>query len=128
LRNRDFVIESEIENNPDVAKFAGFWGTVSGAQPGEIYGPVFLPEYQIQVTDAQGRPQPLDMPQSYIVLRVLESFPERTLTLEEARDRVLPMVLYSQEIEKLREEHGVEIYEEKLPDPGGFSADDGLGL
>ena len=31
-RDPDFVAESEIENNPDLAKFSNFWSSVSGAR------------------------------------------------------------------------------------------------
>lgn len=111
------VMESEIENNPGMAKFRGFWVAASGAQPGDIIGPVYLPQYQQMTQDAQGRASVVDMPDAYLVLRVIELHPETEMTLEEAKPYLAPPILVAKQIQRLREEHGVEIYEDKLPDP-----------
>jgi hypothetical protein len=118
-----YVIESEIENNPSLARFRGFWVTASGAQPGDIIGPVYLPDYQQVAVDNQGQQRTVQMPDAYLVLKVLESRPETTMTLEEAMPQLLPPLLFDAEMLKLREEHGVEVYEDKLPDPQGSAAD-----
>ena len=70
----------------------------------------------------------MDVPPAYLVIRILESEPERILTLEEARDYVIPQILISQQMRKLREEHHVIIYDDALFDPGRFSSDDSLGF
>ncbi len=111
------VIESEIENNPNLAKFRGFWLAASGAQPGDIIGPVYLPQYQQMTQDAQGRASVVDMPDAYLVFKVLELHPETEMTLDEAKPMLAPPILIAKQIQRLREEHGVEIYEDKLPDP-----------
>ncbi len=121
-RNPSFVADSMIENNPKLARFRNFWFTAAGAQPGDILGPVYLPEFQQQSVDAQGKPVMRTVPESYMVLRVTEHENQRTLTLEEARPRLLPPLLYNAEMEKLRAEHGVEIYEDKLPNPSGYTS------
>lgn len=123
-KNPNFVIESEIENNPSLARFRSFWEAASGSQPGATIGPIFLPEYQVTGTNAQGQPQPIIMPEAYLVLRVLETRPERQLTLEEAKPVLAPQILYAQEIKALREQHGVEVYEDKLPDSRAFGQKD----
>jgi hypothetical protein len=114
------VMESEIENNPELVRFKGFWSAASGAQPGEIIGPVYLPDYQQIAQDAQGRSTTIAMPSAYIIFKVLEQRPESTLTLEEATPMLAPPILVARKMAQLREEHGVEIYEDKLPDPMQF--------
>jgi hypothetical protein len=60
------------------------------------------------------------MPSAYIIFKVLEQRPESTLTLEEATPMLAPPILVARKMAQLREEHGVEIYEDKLPDPMQF--------
>lgn len=118
VENPNFAIESEIENNPDLERFRGFWETASGAEEGDILGPLYLPEYQ-QVNPQTG--EAVVMPASWLVLQVLEHEPERTLTLEEAYQQIAPTLLVAEMMKQLREERGVEIYEDKLPDPSRVS-------
>lgn len=113
------VMESEIENNPALARFKGFWLEASGAKPADIIGPVYLPEYQQLMQDAQGRTAQMTMPDAYLVLKVLESRPATELTFEEAKPLLAPSLLIGAKMRQLREEHGVEIYEDKLPSPTG---------
>ncbi len=115
-RNPQFVMESEIENNPELGRFRGFWVSASGAEAGAMIGPVYMPEYQMMV-EAQGKTATVVMPECYMLLTVLEHTPERPLTLEEAKPRLVGPVAVTKIARKLREEHGVEIYEDKLPDP-----------
>lgn len=124
-RNSAYVIESEIENNPLLEKFRGFWLNASECQKGDIIGPVYLPQYQIMAMDAQGRPSVQNMPDAYLVLQVLEHKPETILTLDESKRLLLPHILVSRFMEKLRSDHGVEVYENKLPDPAIFSKEFG---
>ena len=114
--NPQFVMESEIENNPDLARFKGFWMSASGSAVGEIIGPVYLPEYQM-MAEAQGQTRSITMPEAYLVLKVLERRDETTLSLEEAKPRLVAPIAIGQMMRILRQEHGVEIYEDKLPDP-----------
>ena len=114
------VIESEIENNPELPRFRGFWAEASGAKVGAIIGPVYLPQYQQVAQDNQGRQRTVNMPDAYIVLKVLERTGESEMSLEEAKPMLLPAVLVAQKMKQLRAQHGVEIYEDKLPDPGRY--------
>ena len=121
-RNPNFVLSSEIENNPGLAKFQQFWLNASGAKKGDIIGPVFLPEYQIMSNpNAQGKAAVRDMPAAYLVLQVLDQRPETTFTIEEAKPKLAPFIFISKMTAQLRQEEGVEIYEDKLPDPAMFS-------
>ena len=114
-RDPGLVVESEIENNPGLERFVGFWQTASGARVGQILGPIYMPAYQQVSLDEQGREKPMEMPDSYMVLRVLETRPSTLMTLEEATPVLAPGVVVADQMEKLREEHGVQIFEENLP-------------
>lgn len=114
------VIQSEIENNPELTRFRGFWSTAAGAEKGDLIGPVYLPEYQQMVQDQQGRTAAMNQPAAYVVLKVLEHTPERQLTLEEAKPLLAPPLLVAEQMKRLRKQHNVEIYEDKLPDPAQF--------
>jgi hypothetical protein len=122
-RNANLVIESEIENNPARDRFRGFWTAASGAAEGAIIGPVYLPEYRQVTQDAQGRTKEVTMPDAWLVLKVLERKPESTLSMEEAKPLILPGLIISEKIQQLRAGHGVEIYEEKLPNPIQYDED-----
>ena len=117
-----WVIESEIENNPTLTRFRGFWVAASGAEAGDILGPVYLPSYQQVAQDTQGRMVSVPMPDAYLVLKVLEHHPESALTIDEARPMLAAPLLVAQGMKRLRAQHGVEIYEDKLPDPLAYSA------
>lgn len=121
-RNPEFVIKSEIENNPNLERFRGFWLDASESKKGDIIGPIYLPEYQAMGNpDAQGRASVRNMPAAYLVLQVINHRPETAMTLQEAKPSLAPSILIAKEMQKLREENGVEIYENKLPNPAMFS-------
>lgn len=44
------------------------------------------------------------------------------MTLDEARLLIAPTILIAQEMRQLREQHGVEIYEDNLPNPAQFGS------
>lgn len=119
-KNRAFVIESEIENNPSLERFQSFWLEASGAEPGTIIGPIYLPAYQQMAQNPQGKSEPRNMPDSYMVLKVLQHEPARPLTLEEAKPLLAGPVIVGEMMKKLRADHGVEVFEENLPDPQRF--------
>ncbi|HNY85095.1 MAG TPA: hypothetical protein PKN23_01265 [Candidatus Hydrogenedentes bacterium] len=116
--NIEYVIESGIQNNPALDRFRGFWEVASGAAVDTIIGPVYLPAYRQVATDAQGRARALNMPDAYLVLRVLECKPARKLTLEEAKPALAAPLIVGKMMQLLRDENGVEIYQENLPDVG----------
>jgi hypothetical protein len=114
-RDANFVVESEIENNPALQRFQGFWQTASGAQVGQVLGPVYMPTYQQISVNEQGQQTPVQMPDSYMVLRVLETRPSAPMTLEQATPMLAPTLVVAEQMERLRQEHGVEVFEENLP-------------
>jgi len=111
------VIESEIENNPASARFRGFWSVAENAEVGTILGPVYLPEFQRVVRSDTGAMDTQIMPDSYVVLKVLEHHPERTPTIDEVKHLLAPPILIAKKMEELRKLHNVEIYEDKIPEP-----------
>jgi len=111
------VVESEIENNPSLERFRGFWLNATECKPGDIIGPIYMPEYQAMGKDPQGRPAVVPMKDGYMVLKVLDHRPEATLSLEEAKMQLAPTILIAKFMKQLREKNGVEVYEDKLPDP-----------
>ncbi len=114
-----YIIQSDIQNNPALDKFRGFWSAASGTEKGAILGPVYLPSYQQIIEDKDGRKTAVNMPDAYLIFRVLEHRPERVLSLEEAQMHVAAPLLKAKMMHLLREENGVEVYEDKLPEPGG---------
>jgi hypothetical protein len=116
----EYVIQSDIENNPALTRFRGFWSAASGAQTGDVVGPVYLPAYQQVVEMSDGAPRVTDMPEAYLVFKVLEHTPESVLGLEEARPQIVLPLITAKMMHALREEKGVEVYEDKLPDPSHF--------
>ena len=122
-RDSRFGIDSEIENNPALKRFQLFWEQVSGAGKGDILGPVYMPEYARARRDAGGKITQQIMPASYLVFKVTEHHPSRTLTFEEAKPAIMGPIAFAEMMEKLRDEHGVKIFENKLPDVRGGSRD-----
>lgn len=114
----EYVIESGIQNNPALERFRGFWEVASGAAVDSIIGPVYLPAYRQVATDAQGRARAINMPDAYLVLKVLECTPARKLTLEEAKPTLAAPLIIGKMMQMLRDENGVEIYQDSLPDVG----------
>lgn len=117
---KQYVFQSEIMNNPTLARFRGFWTAASGAETGDIVGPVYLPAYQQIAQDRTGRTQAVEMPAAYLIFKVLDHTPEGVLEYEKARPLVARPLLLAKMLHLLREERGVEIYEDKLPDPSHF--------
>lgn len=115
-----YIIQSDIQNNPALDKFRGFWSAASGATEGAIIGPVYLPSYQQIIEDKEGRKRAVNMPDAYLIFRVLEHRPERVLSLEEAQMHVAAPLLKAKMMHLLRDENEVEVYEDQLPEPGGL--------
>jgi len=121
LKDKGYILDSDIENNPKSSKFTGFWMHTSGCQPGDIIGPVFLPAYELTRRAEDGRLVAMTMPNAYLVFKVLEHAPERTLTLEEAKPALASPLFIAKMMQRLRDENGLEIYYEKLPDPSMYA-------
>jgi len=122
VSGREYVFESGIMNNPELERFRGFWSAASGANAGDVIGPVYLPAYRQVTQGGTGRAQSVEMPDAYIVLKVLEHKPAGILEYETAKPLVARPLLVSKMMHLLREENGVEVYEDKLPDPSQFSS------
>ncbi len=115
-----FPMNSEIENNPSVERFKGFWQQATGAKPGDVVGPVYVTGMQAIATDASGKQVSHTLPESYLVAIIVESYPERDKTLEEAQRDLLPDIVLPKVMKRLYEEKRVEFYENKLPDPAFY--------
>lgn len=113
-RNPEFVFASRFENNPSSASFQTFWSTASGAEVGQIIGPVFIPAYSL--VNSEGKS--VEMPDAYLVLRVEEHEPMKPLAFEDALPYLAQIISVRKAAELLREQHGVEFYYEDLWDPG----------
>ena len=123
-----FVMQSTIDNNPGIIRFKSFWGRMSGAETGEIHGPVYLPPSQIDQQGPDGQTMSQVVPAHWLVLQVTNHTPEATLTFEEAAPELMPPLLVAEMMVRLWKEHGVEIYEDKLPDPAGFKGEYGESI
>ncbi len=60
------------------------------------------------------------MPAAFLVLEVIAHEPERQKTLEEATNELATAILRHKVMERLRAEHGVQVYPENLPNPAGY--------
>lgn len=119
-RDPSRILRSGFENNPASDKFRTFWSQVSGCKAGDILGPVYLPYHELVRPAEDGTSEVIPMPGAHFVFQVIEHRPESEKTLEEAKPELAPPILYRKMVERLRTEHGVEIYEDKLPDPAGY--------
>lgn len=118
-----YGVESDIENNPSLERFRLFWEQASGSQVGDIVGPVYMPEYARGRQDQSGQVVQEIVPASFLVFKVLEHRPARALSFEEATPYLSGPIAYAEMMERLREEHGVEIYKDKLPETDGGNQD-----
>ena len=115
------VLETRIVNDPQLGmKFRTFWEKASGAEPGSVVGPIFIREWVKQELDIQGKIVRQPLPDAFFVCSLVDRKPETPKTLEEAKPDLQPGLLYAKMMARLREQHGVEVYEDKLPDPGMY--------
>lgn len=114
------VIKSSMENNPGVEKYFQFWEQVTGCQPGQIFGPILMPEREQSVTMQNGQQAVQKIPPMFLVLKIVSQTDARPLSLNEARSFIATSLLKSRVMRMLRDEHGVEIFADKLPRPEGF--------
>jgi hypothetical protein len=118
-----YGIESVIENNPSLERFKGFWQEASGAAAGDVLGPTYMPDYGRVSKDASGQAVQETVPECWIVFKVLEAKPAAILPFEEVRGYVSAPVAFTEMLNKLREEKGVKIFEDKIPEPRGGNKD-----
>lgn len=111
---------SGLQNDPNIERFKSFWATAHGAQKGQIIGPVLLPAHDEYVADPQtGQPVKRTRPAAQVLIEILNSEPQRLKTLEEAVNEVATTLATQKVIAQLRAERGVEVYPEKMENPGG---------
>ncbi len=122
-RDIRFGIESVIENNPSLERFKGFWQEASGAAVGDVLGPTYMPDYGRVGKDANGQAVQETVPECWIVFKVLEAKPAEILPFEQARPYVSGPVAFVAMMDKLWEEKGAEIFEDKIPEPRGGDKD-----
>lgn len=121
-RNSGFGLpRSALQNDPNVERFKSFWATAHGAQKGQIIGPVLLPAHDEYVADPQtGEPVKRTRPAAQVLIEILNSEPQRLKTLEEAVNEVLNELATQKVFAQLRAERGIEIYPDKMENPGGI--------
>jgi hypothetical protein len=105
--------------NAGQPKFQSFWEQASGAQQGKILGPLIVEDWEMVVPAANGQTQRMPLT-GYLVAEVLDRVAPEQMTLEEAKQQLAPELYYVKYLKQLREEAGVDIDEEKLPEPGLF--------
>jgi hypothetical protein len=69
---------------------------------------------------ADGEMEVREMPAAYVVVQVLERRPPSVMSFEEAANGLAAEIADRKALAKLREEHGVAVYEDKMPDPAGY--------
>jgi hypothetical protein len=116
-------LESGIENNPALPKFYGFWQQASGAKLGDVIGPIFIQGWDAIRQNEQGQAVGGRLPNSYLTCKIIEYRPESPKTYEQAKPDLTPPLCYAKVMRQLREAKGVEIYEDKLPDPSLYDED-----
>lgn len=114
------IIEAELENDPGKFKFASFWDQASGKQIGDVFGPVFVQGWTETTVDAQGKQTQRPYPDGFLVCVVTGRTDETPKTLEESKPELQRNILYAKIMQQLRTENGVQIFDDKLPDPGMY--------
>ena len=111
-------LEVGLTNQASDIKFAMFWQQASGSKEGDVIS-AFIPNWQRNVNVA-GERKTIPIPDSQLICRIVQYVPARQKTLEEAKPILRSSILFAQMMERLREQAGVEIYDDKLPDPGMY--------
>lgn len=119
-RSPSYRMYSAAQNDPASERFRVFWQTAHGAKVGGIYGPVILPAHEELGPGPDGKPVARRVPAAHIVFKVTKYEPERIKTFDEAKNEVATMMLRRAVMQQLRDQHGVEVYPDKLWDPAGF--------
>ena len=116
------VLDAALMNDPELGdKVKAFWEQASRAVEGSVIGPVFISGWKRQIVDVRGRVTEELLPDAYLVCLIIEYTPESQKSFEDAKAELEVQILYAKMMARLRERNGVEIYEDKLPDPVIFS-------
>ena len=105
--------------NSGQQKFQSFWEQASGTQKGRILGPMIIENWEMVIPGAEKEPQRTALT-GYLVAEILEITPPSQKTLEEAEQDLAPALYYVKFMKALRQKLGVEIYEDRLPEPSLF--------
>lgn len=114
------IIQAELANDPTKTKFAPFWQQAAGAQPGGVIGPIPIQGWTEATQDAQGKVTERPYPNGMLVCLITGRTEPTPKTLEEAKPELQHGILYGKVMEQLRKENGVQIFEDKLSDPGMY--------
>lgn len=120
VNNPQLILASRFENNPNSQSFQTFWLTATGVEEGQVIGPVFIPAYSLMNSEGER----IQMPDAYLVLRVEAHEPTKPLPYEDARGFLAHSVATRKAVQLLREQHGVEFYDQDLWDPGMATTQD----
>lgn len=113
-------LEVGLVNQASDPKFMMFWQQASQSKVGDVIS-AFIPGWQRNISVA-GEKQTVPIPDSQLVCRISQYVPARQKTLEEAKPALRSSILFAQMMERLRDQAGLEIYDNKLPDPGMYDA------
>lgn len=118
-----FPLRAPIRKDPSaMAKFGPFWEKAEGARTGDVIGPIFIRGWGGAQTDAQGQVTEVQIPDSFLVCKITRVEDQSPMSFEQAKPVLMPGMLYAKMVEKLRTEHGVEVYEKNLPDPAAYGS------
>ncbi|MCC6695466.1 MAG: peptidyl-prolyl cis-trans isomerase [Candidatus Hydrogenedentes bacterium] len=119
-------VESGLENNPAEMKYAGFWQQASGAEPGTILGPIFIQGWVRVRQNAQGQEVAEPIPSGLLVCTLTDRVEPVQKSLEEAKQDLVGLILYSKMMDKLRKDANVQVFEDKLPDQSMYDTGQSL--
>jgi hypothetical protein len=115
-----FPINSGIQNDPALAfRYGTFWEQAAGASAGDVVGPIFISGWEAARQGANGQSTAVRIPDAFLVCKIVRSQPPAQMSMTEARPMLAPRIASAKMIEKLRDEHGVKIHEDRIPNPGG---------
>lgn len=119
-----YVLQTTVPNDPRITKLQSFWLSASGTEVGDIIGPVFVQAPEVEVPDEQGRRVRRALPDAYMVCEILAHTPQTVMSIEEATPELVRPLYYAKLLKQLEQEFGVEIYEDRLPDPSMYTTPD----
>ncbi|MCP4641983.1 MAG: hypothetical protein GY851_16190 [bacterium] len=117
------ILQAAFENDPSkAARYGTFWEKASGADKGQAIGPIYIRGWQKTETSMTGQTMTSRLPDAYFVCTVLDHVAAQQKSLDEAKIDLQPFILYAKMMDRLWEQFGVEIYENKLPDPAVYDS------
>jgi hypothetical protein len=106
-----------------MAPFQSFWAEASETSKGDIVGPVLVSGAARYAPDGK-TVQPI--PPALLVCVIQKMIPQRPFTFEEALENefaknfLAQNIVYVKVVQELRDNAGVEIFEDNLPDPSMY--------